>query len=107
MLNQIILRGSIFSHITKKQYIQSRDDWQFVRVYTDEGITGTSTKRCEGFKQMVADALDGQIDLIITKSVSRFARNTVDSWHGLVDYATVYSEYDIRFTFKNGQEIKA
>ena len=66
-----------------------------------------STKRREGFKQMVADALDGQIDLIITKSVSRFARNTVDSWHGLVDYATVYSEYDIRFTFKNGQEIKA
>ena len=107
MLNQIILRGSIFSHITKKQYIQSRDDWQFVHMYTDESITGTSTKKREGFKQMVADALDGQIDLIITKSVSRFARNTVDSWHGLVDYTTVYSEYDIRFTFKNGQEIKA
>lgn len=60
-------------------YIKSRDDWEFVKVYTDEGITGTSTKHREGFKQMVADALAGKIDLIVTKSVSRFARNTVDS----------------------------
>ncbi|MCC8075266.1 MAG: recombinase family protein [Clostridiales bacterium] len=60
-------------------YIKARDDWEFVGVYTDEGITGTSTKHREGFKRMVADALTGKIDLIITKSVSRFARNTVDS----------------------------
>mgnify|MGYP000936397740 CR=1 FL=1 len=60
-------------------YIKSRDDWEFVDVYTDEGISATNTKRREGFKQMIADALDGKIDLIITKSVSRFARNTVDS----------------------------
>ena len=50
-----------------------------MNVYTDEGITGTSTKHREGFKKMVADALAGNIDLIVTKSVSRFARNTVDS----------------------------
>lgn len=60
-------------------YIQGRDDWEFAGVYTDEGITGTNTKKREGFKSMVADALAGKIDLIITKSVSRFARNTVDS----------------------------
>ena len=48
-------------------------------MYTDEGITGTNTKHREGFKRMVADALAGKIDLIVTKSVSRFARNTVDS----------------------------
>lgn len=60
-------------------FIKARDDWEFVDVYTDEGITGTSTKHREGFKQMVTDALDGKIDLIVTKSVSRFARNTVDS----------------------------
>ena len=60
-------------------YIKSRDDWEFVDVYTDAGITGTSTKHREGFKRMVADALAGKIDLIVTKSVSRFARNTVDS----------------------------
>lgn len=60
-------------------YIRGRDDWEFVGVYTDEGITGTNTKHREGFKRMVADALVGKIDLIVTKSVSRFARNTVDS----------------------------
>ena len=60
-------------------YIRGRNDWEFVGVYTDEGITGTNTKHREGFKRMVADALAGKIDLIVTKSVSRFARNTVDS----------------------------
>ena len=61
------------------RYIQGRPDWLFVGVYTDEGISATNTKRREGFNRMVADALDGKIDLIVTKSVSRFARNTVDS----------------------------
>ena len=61
------------------RYISDHAGWQFVKVYTDEGITGTSTKHRAGFQQMVIDALDGKIDLIITKSVSRFARNTVDS----------------------------
>lgn len=60
-------------------YIQSRSDWEFAGVYTDEGITGTSTEHREGFKRMMKDALAGKIDLIVTKSVSRFARNTVDS----------------------------
>ena len=60
-------------------YIKGRDDWEFVEVYTDEGISGTSTKRREGFRRMIDDALSGKIDLIVTKSVSRFARNTVDS----------------------------
>jgi site-specific DNA recombinase len=60
-------------------YIKSRDDWEFVNVYTDEGLSGTTTKKREGFKRMIEDALAGKIDLIVTKSVSRFARNTVDS----------------------------
>ena len=60
-------------------YIKSRDDWEFAAIYTDEGISATNTKKREGFKAMIADALAGKIDLIITKSVSRFARNTVDS----------------------------
>ena len=60
-------------------YIKSRDDWQFVRVYTDEGISGLNTKKRDGFNEMIEDALAGNIDLIVTKSVSRFARNTVDS----------------------------
>jgi site-specific DNA recombinase len=61
------------------KYIQSRDDWEFVKVYTDEGISGTGTKKRVGFRTMIDDALAGKIDLIVTKSVSRFARNTVDS----------------------------
>ena len=60
-------------------YIKSRTDWAFVAVYTDEGISATNTKHRDGFNTMIADALDGKIDLIVTKSVSRFARNTVDS----------------------------
>ncbi|MCD8019035.1 MAG: recombinase family protein [Clostridiales bacterium] len=48
-------------------------------MYSDEGVSATSTRKRDGFNQMVQDALDGKIDLIITKTVSRFARNTVDS----------------------------
>jgi DNA invertase Pin-like site-specific DNA recombinase len=50
-----------------------------VGIYCDEGITGTSTKKRDGFNRMIADALAGKLDLIVTKSISRFARNTVDS----------------------------
>ncbi len=61
------------------RHIKSNLEWEFVNVYTDEGISGTNTKKREGFNRMVADALDGKIDLILTKSISRFARNTVDT----------------------------
>ena len=61
------------------RYIQAKEEWEFVEVYTDEGISATNTKKRDGFNRMVADALAGKIDLIITKSISRFARNTVDT----------------------------
>lgn len=61
------------------RYIKAKPDWEFVKVYTDEGISATSTKKRDGFNRMIQDALDGKIDLIVTKSVSRFARNTVDT----------------------------
>ncbi|MCR5090665.1 MAG: recombinase family protein [Oscillospiraceae bacterium] len=60
-------------------FIQANPDWEFVKVYTDAGISGLNTKNRDGFNSMIADALAGGIDLIVTKSVSRFARNTVDS----------------------------
>lgn len=60
-------------------YIKANPEWEFVKVYYDEGISGTNTKNREGFKQMIQDAINGKIDLIITKSISRFARNTVDT----------------------------
>ena len=61
------------------KYIQERADWEFAGIYTDEAVSGTSTKKRDGFNQMVEDALAGKFDLLVTKSVSRFARNTVDS----------------------------
>ena len=60
-------------------FIQSKPNWEFVRVYADEGISGTSTKRRDDFKEMIEAALAKKIDLIITKSISRFARNTLDT----------------------------
>ncbi|MBR3594618.1 recombinase family protein [Candidatus Saccharibacteria bacterium] len=60
-------------------YIQKKTEWEFVKVYADEGISGTSYRNRDGFNEMVADAKAGKIDLILTKSISRFARNTVDS----------------------------
>lgn len=59
-----------------KDYITSNKDWIFVKVYYDEGISGTKQDR-PSFQQMLQDAKDGKIDLIITKSISRFARNTI------------------------------
>ena len=61
------------------QYIKRNPEWEFVKVYTDEGISSTNTKHRIGFNEMIAEAMSGKIDLIVTKSVSRFARNTVDS----------------------------
>lgn len=60
-------------------HIKSNPAWKFIEVYADEGISATSTKKRDGFNRMISDALNGKIDLIITKSVSRFARNTVDT----------------------------
>lgn len=61
------------------KYIQAHEGWIFIDMYADEGITGTSIRKRKDFNRMVQDAMDGKLDLIVTKSVSRFARNTVDT----------------------------
>ncbi len=61
------------------KYIAKRPDWEFVGMYSDKGITGTSRKHRVGFNKMIDDALNGKIDKIIMKSVQRFARNTLDT----------------------------
>lgn len=79
---QRMIPGRLLLMNCKNHYhdvISRSPNWRLIKIYADEGITGTSTKHREGFKKMVADALAGEIDLIVTKSVSRFARNTVDS----------------------------
>ena len=59
--------------------IRSNPTYEFVGIYADDGITGTMIEKRAEFKRMIKDALDGKIDLILTKSISRFARNTVDT----------------------------
>lgn len=60
-------------------YINKNPNWEFVEGYIDEGLSGTSTKKREKFNEMIEDGKNGLFDLIITKEVSRFARNTLDS----------------------------
>lgn len=59
-------------------YIKKQTGWSFAGMYAEEGVTGTSTRKRMEFQRMIEDAVAGNIDLIITKSVSRFARNTLD-----------------------------
>ncbi len=59
-------------------YIKSKPDLTYVDTYADEGISGTSTKKRDEFKRMIEDCMKGKIDIIITESISRFARNTLD-----------------------------
>ena len=61
------------------RYIKNNPNWEFVAVFADEGITGTNTKKRDGFNLMIQKAMNGEINLILTKSISRFARNTVDT----------------------------
>ena len=61
------------------KYIKQHREWEFVEVYADPGLSGTSLKKRGNFNRMIADALAGKIDMIIIKSISRYARNTVDA----------------------------
>ena len=62
-----------------RQYIERNPDWKLYEIFADEGISGTSTKKRKEFNRMIACAKNGDFDLIITKEISRFARNTLDS----------------------------
>src|SRR5574344_1649349 len=58
--------------------IQKNPEWEFAGVYADLGISGTGTKKRNDFNRLIEDCENGKIDIILTKSISRFARNTVD-----------------------------
>lgn len=60
------------------EYIKKNPEWEFAGIYADDGISGTNTKNREEFNRMIEDCEAGTIDMIITKSISRFARNTLD-----------------------------
>ena len=79
------------------QFITAHADWTFVEVYTDEGISGLNTKNREGFNRMIADCQQGRINTILTKEVSRFARNTVDT----LNYTRQLSQLGVNIIFMN------
>ncbi len=60
------------------EYIKRNPDWEFAGIYADDGISGTNTKNREEFNRLIKDCETGSIDMVITKSISRFARNTLD-----------------------------
>ena len=76
--------------------INDNKKYQLVKIYADEGISGTNTKRRTGFKEMIRDCEEGKIDLIITKSISRFARNTQDS----LNYTRILKDKGIGIYFE-------
>ncbi len=62
-----------------REYIQRNPDWELYEIYADEGITGTSTKKRKEFNRMINDAYEGKFQMIVTKEVSRFSRNILDT----------------------------
>lgn len=78
------------------EYINKNPEWELVRVYADDGISATSTKGREQFNAMIEDCKKGLIDMIFTKSISRFARNTVDC----LNYIRMLKEMNIPVFFE-------
>jgi len=59
-------------------YIKGNPEWELAGIYADDGISGTNTKKRDEFNRMIDDCMKGKIDMVISKSISRFARNTLD-----------------------------
>lgn len=89
--------------------INNNDKWEFCGMYADEGISGTSTKRRVEFNRMISDAKNGKLDLILVKSISRFARNTVDCLQHIRELKSygveVFFEKDNLWSFDNNTEV--
>jgi DNA invertase Pin-like site-specific DNA recombinase len=79
-----------------RHFVSSNSDWELVEIYTDEAISGTQINNRVGFQNMIRDALDDKIDLIVTKSISRFARNTLDT----LKYVRMLKERNVAVLFE-------
>lgn len=80
-----------------EQYIKQNPNWTYVRGYVDDGITGTSDIKRDNFMKMIEDARSGKFDLIVTKEISRFSRNTLDS----IKYTRELLSYGVAVLFVN------
>ena len=76
--------------------INSKSEWQFAGIYADEAISGTLDYKRTDFMKMIADCMEGKIDMILTKSISRFARNTLDT----LKYVRMLKEKNIAILFE-------
>ncbi|WHX50072.1 recombinase family protein [Paenibacillus woosongensis] len=76
--------------------VSQRNDWILVDIYADEAITGTQVKKRDDFQRLIKDCMDGKIDMVITKSISRFARNTVDT----LKYVRMLKERNVAVFFE-------
>ena len=76
--------------------INSKSEWQFVGIYSDEAISGTLDFKRTGFMKMIQDSMEGKIDMILTKSISRFARNTLDT----LKYVRMLKEKNVAILFE-------
>lgn len=89
--------GSYQSQVAHyRDLIEQNPEWALVDIYADEGISGTKTEKRMDFQRMIADATKGFIDLIITKSISRFARNTMDT----LKYVRLLKEHNVAILFE-------
>lgn len=77
--------------------INKNKQWIMTEVYADEAITGTQITKREGFQRMISDCIDGKIDMVITKSISRFARNTLDT----LKYVRMLKEHNVAIFFED------
>lgn len=92
--DQIKSYNSMIKYYT--DLIQKNDEWEFVGIYADRGITGTNVKKREDFQRLIEDCINGKIDMIITKSIPRFARNTLDT----LKYVRMLKEKNIAIYFE-------
>lgn len=92
--DQIKSYDSQVKHYTS--YINSNPEWSFAGIYADEAITGTQVKKREDFLRLINDCMNGDIDMIVTKTISRFARNTLDT----LKYVRMLKERGIAIFFE-------
>ena len=79
-----------------KEKITSNPEWRYIEIYADEAISGTLDYKRNDFMKMIQDALDDKFDMIMTKSISRFARNTVDT----LKYVRMLKEHNVAVFFE-------
>lgn len=79
-----------------KEMVGQRSDWILADIYANEAITGTQVEKYDDFQRLINDCLNGKIDIVITKSISRFARNTVDT----LKYVRMLKERNVSVFFE-------